>query len=556
MQANGTNFRSIMEGTRQYIVPLFQRTYSWQKKDIDTLWDDIEGLYELGPGSTKEHFIGSFVAMPDNPTPNISRFILIDGQQRMTTLLLFLAAIRSVAAQRQQPQVAAAIRDTFLVNPYAPGYMEKFVPTQADRAEFQALVDDITPATVTSQPLKDAYDLAKKHVAGKDGTGQPFDLERLRDLVVNSLSLVSITLSATDSPYVIFQSLNGTGADLTQADLIRNYFFMRLPLPRQQPIYDTTWLPMQDALSGKGQLPDFFRHYLSKDGTLVNYNDLYDELKKRADKECPTNVEIEAYILDTARFAKHYRKVLLPSQEADPDVANRLNRLNKWGVTVAYPLILNLYEDYDQGRLNAAQFTEMLADIESFVVRRYFCGIPTNRLNRIFVTAYRSTEPPQGSTADQRVGTLRQYFYALDWPDDARFKAGFLGYELYKDASRCSMTLRLLEVAEGHHEVVGFDVLTIEHIMPQTLTSAWEQMLGIDFARVHAQYLHAIGNLTLTGYNPTLSNADFPTKQAIYASSNVTLNSYFAPLTQWAETEIVERGDYLAAHAAKIWERP
>lgn len=556
MQANGTNFRSIMEGTRQYIVPLFQRTYSWQKENVDTLWNDIEGLYELGSGSSKEHFIGSFVAMPNNPTPNVSRFILIDGQQRMTTLLLFLAALRSVAVERQQPHLAAAIRDTFLMNPYAPEYAEKFVPTQADRTEFRAIVDNMASTPISSPALRTAYELARKHVEGKDESGQPFDLERLRNTVINSLSLVSITLSATDNPYVIFQSLNGTGADLTQADLIRNYFFMRLSLPRQQPIYDSTWLPMQNALRGKGEFPDFFRNYLSKDGSLVNYNDLYDELKTRVDRDCANDDEVEDYIVTTARFAKHYRKVLDPSLEPDIALRKRLNRLNEWGVTVAYPLLLNLYEDYEHQRFTAAAFADMIADIESFVVRRYFCRVPTNKLSRMFIAAYRSTEPPSSGTASQRRDDLRAYLASQDWPDDIRFQQDFQDYALYLDRSRCQVTLRLLEAAEGHKEAVKVDDLTIEHIMPQTLTPAWKQMLGSQFESVHNQYLDTVGNLTLTGYNSPLSNSDFLTKKAIYATSNVTLNSYFAPLTKWAETEIIQRGIHLADQAVQIWRRP
>ncbi len=557
MQATGTNVKTIIEGTKQFLVPLFQRTYVWDKTNVGILWRDIEELYETGPGATKEHFIGSFVTMPDDTTPTISRFILIDGQQRMTTLLLFLAAVRQVALQRQDVPLAAEIENLYLSNPFAAGFTEKFIPTKGDRAEFVAAMTGIPSANPTGPSLlRDAFVLAKKLVDGKDESGQPFDLRRLKDILITSLSLVSITLSSTDDPYVIFQSLNGTGVELTQADLIRNYFLMRLPVPQQEPVYDNTWLPMQNGLNHPGQLPDFFRHFLSKDGSLANLNSLYSELKSRVDKDCPTTTEVEDYLMTTAKFARHYRAILNPDLEPHPAVRKRLHRLNEWVVTVAHPLMLNLYEDYTEQRLPADVFAEMLADIESFVVRRYFCNIPTNRLNKVFVSAYKDTVPPNGGAAHQRLDTLRAYLIQQDWPEDARFEQGFKKYAIYKDKLHCRMVLRLLEVAEGHHEVVGFDALTIEHVMPQTLTPAWEQMLGPDYARVYNENLNSIGNLTLTGYNPALSNDDFLTKKAIYAASNVTLNSHFAPLTQWTETEIVERGDYLAAHAAQIWERP
>ena len=557
MQATGTNVKTIIEGTKQFLVPLFQRTYVWDKTNVGVLWKDIEELYEAGPSATREHFIGSFVTMPDDTTPTISRFILIDGQQRMTTLLLFLAAVRQVALQRQEASLAAEIENLYLSNPFAAGFHEKFVPTKGDRAEFTAALKG-TPSPNPAGPslLRDAFVLTQELVNGKDDSGQPFDLSRLKNILIASLSLVSITLSSTDDPYVIFQSLNGTGVELTQADLIRNYFLMRLPVAQQEPVYDNTWLPMQNGLNHPGQLPDFFRHFLSKDGSLANLKSLYSELKSRVDKDCPTAAEVEDYLMTTAKFAKHYRAILNPELEPHPSVRKRLHRLNEWRVTVAHPLILNLYEDYAEQRLSAPVFAEMLADIESFVVRRYFCNIPTNRLNKVFVAAYKDTLPLNGGAADERLVTLRAYLGQQDWPDDGRFKQGFKSYAIYKDNLHCRMVLRLLEVAEGHHEVVGFDSLTIEHIMPQALTPTWEQMLGPDFPRVHVQHLNTIGNLTLTGYNATLSNDDFLTKKAIYAASNVTLNSYFAPLTQWAEAEMVQRGDYLAAQAAQIWERP
>jgi uncharacterized protein with ParB-like and HNH nuclease domain len=557
MQAAGTNFKTIIEGTKQFLVPLFQRTYVWTDKDVKALWRDVEELYGAEPEATAEHFIGSFVTMPDDTTPTISRFILIDGQQRMTTLLLFLAAIRQVAIARQEMSLAEEIEKVYLSNPYATGFKEKFLPTKGDRAEFTAAVTGV-PSETPERPsmLRDAFKLAMKLVTGKDDAGQLFDLQRLKDIFITSLSLVSITLSSTDDPYVIFQSLNGTGVDLTQADLIRNYFLMRLPVPLQEQIYDDTWLPMQNGLNMPGQLPDFFRHFLSKDGGIVNLRSLYSVLKARVDKECKTAEALEAYLITTAKFAKYYRVILNPQMETDPSVRKRLHRLDEWVVTVSHPLLLNLYRDYAEDRITAAVFAEMLTDIESFVVRRFFCGFPTNQLNKVFVSAYRDTNPEDGGTPDQRLDLLRQYFLKQDWPNDARFKEGFRNYALYKDKQHCQMVLRLLEVAQGYKEVVEFESLTVEHIMPQTLTPAWEAMLGADAAQTHSQWQHTVGNLTLTAYNSTLSNGDFPTKQGIYANSNVTLNSYFAPLTKWTESEIIQRGDYLAAQAAQIWERP
>lgn len=567
MDAKATNFRSIIEGEKQFVVPLFQRTYCWQKKDVDTLWKDIAELYSAAtdasptgtaPTPPREHFIGSFVTMPETAKPvGVNQFILIDGQQRMTTLLLFLAAIRQTAVEAGQEKLSNELRDLYLTNQYKDGDDEhKLIPTQADRGQFfaAAYMKDASAPTTTSAAIRDAFERARQHVGGNDEDGNPYDLRRLKDIVTTSLSLVSITLAPTDNPYVIFQSLNGTGEELTQGDLIRNYFFMRLPVARQEEVYQTVWLPMQEGLKGTGGGLDwFFRHYLSKDGAVANLNALFNDIKARADIRCKTGQEVEDYLREIARFAGHYRNLSLAL--GDDVVAERVRRINRWNVSTAYPLMLALYDDYATGTLSKAQYAELLAYIESFVVRRFFAGVPTNRLARIFATAYRASSPKDGASPTVRMDTLPAYLLSQNWPEDDAFKTGFVRYPIYNEGERCKLVLESLNDAEGHKEPVVYSTLTIEHIMPQTLTDDWKQMLGDDHDRIRASYLNTIGNLTLTGYNSEMGNKPYADKRDVYATSNVALNTYFTGTDIWDESEITSRSDGLAQRAVKIWAR-
>ena len=558
MDAHPSNFKTIIQGEKQFYVPLFQRPYTWGDVPITVMWDDITDLYEGNIPNTQDHFIGSFVTILDSSTPTgVSRYTVIDGQQRMTTLLLLLAAIREIALVREQTQTADMIQGLYLCNPYQTGdNAAKFVPTQADRTQFRDALELQNDTQVTSPALHYAFEKIRKLVGGKDNNGQPYNMARLHDLITMRLRLVSITLGSNDNAYVIFHSLNGKGEDLTEADLIRNYFFMRLPIERQQTVYDAHWFPMQEALKGKYELPEFFRHYLSKNGTQVNAKALYDEVKRRADDTCKTPDELVDFIAGIARFAGFYKRIINPDLEPSKTIRARLERLNRWGVTVAYPLLLNLYDDYAATRISETEFVSMIASIECFVVRRFFCRIPTNRLNRIFAVAYRDSAPDDDGAAAARAQTLPAFLARQQWPDDATFIEGFHRYAIYHEGARCDLVLRSLELAEGHHEVVTTDTLQIEHVMPQTLSADWKQALGPEYQRVYDEWLHTIGNLTLTGYNPTLSNSVFAQKQGIFAASNITLNAYFTGLTNWAEPEIIERGKYLAERAASIWREP
>ena len=273
MKASETNFQALIEGTKQYVVPMFQRPYSWQKKQWQELLDDLTDLYESEHSNS--HFIGSIVTMPTLSKPeNVTPYLLIDGQQRLTTIFILLALLRNIA-KIEGKRLSDKIHNTLLTNQYIDGLEHyKLLPTQQDRADFLGLINEESES-LNNSAIIECYKFFKQHI-------KKLDCEKLNQVIANRLSVVSITLDSNENPYVVFESLNAQGRALSQADLIRNYFFMRIPPDDQEKIYKTYWQPMQQALGD--DLTEFMRHYLTSNGVLVKKSDVYLTLKQRVDK--------------------------------------------------------------------------------------------------------------------------------------------------------------------------------------------------------------------------------------------------------------------------------
>ena len=283
MRASETRLRALLEGQQHYVVPLFQRPYSWQRSHWETLWNDIVDAYRSNSGGG--HFLGPIVSKSQQGTPEgVSPYIVIDGQQRLTTLSIVIAALRDKIGMTD-PAAAERITDLCLLNKYAKDeYHYKIRPTQADRAAYFAVIDGNDDSAGGGEPnlIRQAYDfffdaLDKSIDEEHD---EVLELARLERLVLDQVEVVSITLGDDDNEYRIFESLNWRGAPLSQADLLRNYFFMRIPPDQQQPLYDSVWVPMQAMLDSK-TLADFFRYQYMSSGRFVREKDTY--LKWRED---------------------------------------------------------------------------------------------------------------------------------------------------------------------------------------------------------------------------------------------------------------------------------
>jgi hypothetical protein len=548
MHARETTVKAMLGGQKQYVVPLFQRKYRWTRDHWNTLWVDVLDNYQTK--AAHDHFLGSAVTLPRDGTPDgITPFSLIDGQQRLTTLSLLLAAIRDLA-RPDDAELAERVDGLYLRNRYVSGFDRfKVLPTQADREAFAAVIDSEAP--VSGSAVSDAYKFFVTAIRKGDDDGHPIRIADLESVVLNKLSLVSITLDKDDNPYRIFESLNAKGMRLTQSDLLRNYVFMRLPLVQHEEVYNVLWRPMEDRLGSR--IEEFIRDHLVKDGEFVRKEDVYQAWKDRLDDL--SSGELRSEIESLGRFSTFYKKLIAPVHEPDEGVRELLVRLNRWGGTTIYPFLLNMYADRDSGRVSNVGLRRVLQFVESFLVRRLFANVPTNALNRIFIRLYKQL-PAQDDIVDATHRALSQS--GLRWPSDNELRDGVMNYPLYIDSrpDQRKMILEVLEESYAHQEPVDMARLTIEHVMPQSLTNEWQRELGDSARDIHKKYLHTLGNLTLTGYNSPLSNLPFERKQQILERSHLELNREVAQSPAWNEGAILERAQRLFERAVQIWPEP
>jgi uncharacterized protein with ParB-like and HNH nuclease domain len=541
MKASETKLQRVIEGTNQYVVPLFQRKYSWDTKEWNTLWEDLVELYEEQQPRT--HFIGSIVTMPTQSVPEgVAKFLLIDGQQRFTTIFVLLSVLRDKARTSASGTLADEIEQTLLKNPFKQGHDAfKLLPTQGDRDSFLSLIKNEIASS--DDQIARAYKFFERKVRAS----QIPDLERLKQIIVSQLILVSIVLDRDDNPHLVFESLNAKGRALSQADLIRNYFFMKIHVDEQERLYRACWTPMQDRLGEN--LTEFIRHFLMKDGAVIKQGEIYFALKERADEKSPQ--QIVEYLQEITRFAEYYARLLTPSLEPSGSVSHQMHRLNRIEVTTAYPFLLNIYDDYTAGKLSEDKFAEILRVLENFMVRRFVCGVPTYGLNKVFPALY-----AQVTAHATVVDGLKEVLRTKNYPRDAEFRERFISSKLYAPGERIEKTKIILERLEEsfeHLEPVPMASLQIEHVMPQTLTDSWKAALGDDWEAIHDLLLHTVGNLTLTGYNVPLSNDDYSRKREILLTSHLELNKYFSAVSEWNEQSIRHRAEVLADTALQVW---
>jgi hypothetical protein len=365
-------------------------------------------------------------------------------------------------------------------------------------------------------------------------------------VLTGRFSVVSILLDYDDNPHLVFESLNAKGRQLTQSDLIRNYFFMKIHVDDQEDMYCRFWQPMQNAL--KENLTECIRHYMMRGGSIVKQGDVYFTLKDRVE----TRDTLKA-LDEIATFAGYYQKFIQPNHEANFEISKALKRLNRLEVTTAYPFLLNCYHDYALGHLSADDFLEILQILENFVIRRFVCNLPTSLYNKLFPFLYgwaRENNP------SDFVAGVQSELQKRDYPKDSLFRSRLVESKLYGPGERAIKAKLILETLESrcnHKEQVPFENLTIEHVLPQTVTDWWKQHLGEDWQADYELYVHTLGNLTLTAYNSELSNEHFPRKQQHLSQSHIELNKYFQHVSKWDREAIEKRSQMLADEALLYW---
>ncbi len=492
--------------------------------------------------------MGAIVTTTARSVPvGVSKFLVIDGQQRLTTIAALLCAIRDQLSETDS--VRRRIQESYLTNASYSGLdLFKLLPTQDDRPSYARLIEGLDVRGLDSPFIK-AYEFFCKRLKKSGTEGGPTSPLEVLDVVERRLMVVSINLGENDDPNLIFESLNFKGAPLNQADLIRNYFMMKFPASEQDTVYNRSWLPMQKRLGDS--LTDFFRHYLGSVGNDVRKTDVYAAVKHLVKEEDTAAVRVR--IARLARLADLYSRITTLFPDPDPGLGRYFQTFRRLDFGTVLPLILKLYERYEECIFTQPEFVGCLRVLDSYLIRRAVLGVASNSLAGLFISLCR-TLPADFPTA-WLSDSLARETKTRRWPSDPEFCQDGLRRELYPGVV-CQMVLERLEEQIPHRERASLSSVSVEHILPQTMSIGWKQSLGENAAAIHSQWLHTLGNLTLTGYNSELGNREFSEKRKLLAESHFELNRYFVGCQSWGADEIERRGRSLLERALALWPRP
>ncbi|MBR0318761.1 MAG: DUF262 domain-containing protein [Spirochaetia bacterium] len=554
MDARKGNIYEILNGNKQFLIPVYQRYYSWDIEQCTRLWNDIVEMQKKGKVG---HFVGSIVNIAEQAMPTgVQKYMIIDGQQRMTTLSLLLLALRDYAIKNPDDTTinARRIDNMLLKNEYESGDERyKLLLTEMDRDILMRLVEEKPIPDDTRSRLLDNYKFFAGKIADKDL--QPAEVYES----IGKLQIVNITLDRTvDDAQAIFESLNSTGKELSESDLIRNYVLMGLEPTEQTYVYEHLWRPMELLFVYETQdsvMDRFFRDYLTMKITRIPKQDRVYEEFKLYHLNCEFGT-IRELCQDLLTYAKYYTDMVF-KRSSNPVLKSLYEDINDLRMEVSYPFLLKVHNDYAEGIISEDDLKLIIRLCISYVFRRSICDIPTNSLNKTFATLRNEIRQ------DDYVNSIKAFFVMRDdykeFPDDDKFTVAFVSRDIYTMRSR-NFILSHLE-NYGNKAPIIIENYTIEHIMPQnsSLSPEWQQMLGSNWREVQKTYLHTIGNLTLTAYNSEMSDHPFMVKMDMeggFKESALRLNAYIVKLNEWNEQRIKERAAILADKAKQIWAFP
>ena len=545
MKANEENLLKYLDGTKQFILPIFQRRYSWEKKQCEQIWEDI---WRIGQNQNiPSHFLGSIVSREEVST-RVQQLCVIDGQQRLTTISLLLSALgRAIGMRNVDIGIDNnRIKGYYLFNDKEDGDLRyKQLLTKHDRTTLIQLLDE-GKASDNISLLAENYRFFEDRLKGTN-------LEIVY-MGIDKLMIVSIALDPrSDNPQLIFESLNSTGLRLSQADLIRNYVLMGQEYNFQRSLYESHWYPMEQRFGEEyaKRFDLFIRDFLTlKTRQIPNKGQVYESFKRYVDDKREPEA-LKAVIKEIVHYSELYACIAL-LKEPDPELRSCLEEVHALGVEVVIPYLLCVYEDYTLGQIEKAEVIRILQLVESYVFRRAICDIPTNILNKTFAGLIGQIDK------SNHLQSLKIAFSKMkgrsSFPPDNEFQHEFQTKNVYNLRTR-NYLLRKLENYE-RKEPIRVKDYTIEHVMPQSLSEEWEAELGENATEVHEKCLHMIGNLTLTGYNPELSNSTFKEKQIMkggFRDSPLRLNASLREVERWDENAIVKRAGILSEKALNIW---
>lgn len=558
MKGSESKIVKYMAGSdKRFVIPVYQRNYDWKIENCKQLYDD---LIKIVRNHRKSHFFGGIVSAYD-PDGIDEEYLIIDGQQRLTTVSLLLLAMYNLMDKgicaAEDTTLKRKIYEEYLVDKYKPEDKRiKLKQVKNDRTAYSKLFKD-SDNYVRESNLTVNYDYFYERIQKQEIT-----IDELYNAICK-LEIINIKLDSDDNPQMVFESLNSTGLDLSEGDKIRNFILMGLPTKQQEDYYEKYWNPIE--VCTKYDVSSFIRDYLSiKQQAIPQQKKIYINFKDYVDMN---QVETESLLKDMLSYAKRYL-ILLGERTGRNDLDACIYRLNRLETTVTRPFFLEVLRLYDEKKLTIEEVTQVFLITENYLFRRTICDLPTNALNKIFLMLHKEIIR-YDNTEENYVEKLK---YALiskkersRFPNDEEFAEMFSTKQIYLMNSKSK--IYLFERLENAGTLEDKDVYrhcdegtySIEHIMPQHLTPSWQKELGEDYEQIHDEWLHRVGNLTLTAYNSRYSNNSFQEKKTMkngFEDSGIRMNTWIAKKDHWTLNEIQERSQYLSDRALSIWNYP
>lgn len=564
MKANETKIDKFLATNETiFAIPVYQRNYDWTLVQCKQLLQDI---IEVGKNEkTNAHFIGSIVYVHDDvyTASGLTELTIIDGQQRLTTITLIYIALYKLANELDNRNLVNRIHKTYLINEFAPEEEKlKLKPTENNKEALRHILNTSGDIFIGYSRIIENFDYFKSAINKEN-----FDIIQ-RGL--SKLIFVDIALDRQkDNPQRIFESLNSTGLELSQADLIRNYILMGLTRTIQERIFKNYWEIIEknakDEILNKTKVSEFIRDFLTlKNKEIPNKSDVYTKFKERY----PTSSleELEIVLEELISLSKFYNKLINPQNESDKSIRHHLEYINTLEINVAYPFLMKVYEDFSNKIIEKSTFIAILSLIQSFSFRRFILALPTNALNKIFMGLYEKVDTNNYLNSIQRY--LMQKSGIQRFPRNVETINALKEKDVYNIKSKNRTYLfERLENFENNEPVLidGNKDITIEHIFPQNPDLKWKIDLGAEeYNFIKEIYLNTIGNLTFSGNNGKLSNKSFPEKKVMniegkeqgYIFSRLWLNRVLKEKNKWGKDEIEERANIISKRFIKIWEIP
>ena len=525
-------------------IPVYQRNYDWSEENCNRLLDDIYAIIE---NKEKKHFLGTIVYMSPQGSSfgSANEYTIIDGQQRLTTLMLILKVLADIS-QKEDPACAKDIIESYLQNSNSDEkFKVKLKPISTDNVQFLALLNNHFDQLDQEGHIFKNYMLCKDRITRWHNNGITLNaiLEALSKLEIVEISL----LEGEDDPQIIFESINSTGLELSNADLIRNFLLMNAP--DQEELYENYWLKIERNLKQDADYKNlnlFFTQYIIyKTRATVNSRTLYRTFVNFFNQN---KYSKRSLLEELEYYSVIFKSFVYDTPDLPIAVRHALAKLRFLKQTTCYPFLFQVFHDYEQDVINEKELINVLNFLVSYLLRRMVCGVPSNSLRGLFTRLYgRVFKVP--SNRNKYYESINQFLFTTKSkkdvvPSELEFVRNLQTANIYTNPVLCKFLLMDIENGDGK-EILSAENLTIEHVMPQTLTKKDWSHISED---KHAEFLHTLGNLTITGYNSELSNKSFEEKKKIIQkhSKAIVLNSDIIDKTEWDINNIENRAKRLA----------